>query len=202
MPLELLGGLLGLLLGVLFLLAMPFDVGFRLKKDDSFRLQLTVAWAYGLLSKELDRPSGKPKAKKAATKKSRHGQARDGKGNFRAAMAFMRSPGMSARLLRLVQDMWQQIRVRQLSLHLTVGLDDPAATGRLFGALAPALLLSDRLTRLDLQLEPDFSQPILQAEGGGQIRLIPITIIGIMVAFLLSPASWRALVVAVRAGRS
>ncbi len=193
--------LLGLLLGTLILLAMPFDVGYRLKKDDSFRLRISIAWAYGLLSKQLDQPPKNEKLKKSGTKKMPRKQRRIGKGRFKSAMAFIRSPGMSASLLRLARNMCRQLRVRQLSLHLTFGLDDPADTGQLFGTLAPALILTDRLTQFDLQVQPDFSQPTLLAESRGQLRLIPLTIIGVMIAFLLSPTCWRGLVAAHRANK-
>ena len=193
--------LLGLMLGFLILLAMPFDIGYYLKKDDHFCLRLSIAWAYGLLSKQLDKPPEKPKAQTTVKKKTPRKQRRTGKGNLTAAMAFMRSPGMSASLLRLARNMWQQIQVRQLSLHLTFGLDDPADTGQLYGTLAPALILTDRLSRFDLQVQPDFSQPTLQAESHGQLRLRPLTIIGVMLAFLLSPTCWRGLAAAAKANK-
>jgi len=191
----------GFMLGILTLLAMPFDVGFRLKKDDSFRLRLSIAWAYGLLSKELDQPAKKAKSKKTEAKQSRRKQAQAGRGKFRATMAFMRSPGMSTSLLRLTQSMWRQLHVRQLYLHLTFGLDNPADTGRLFGTLAPALIMTDRSPRFDLQVDPDFSQPTLQAESRGQLRLIPLTIIAVMITFLLSPTCWRGLAAAAKANK-
>ena len=193
--------LAGFVLGILTLLAMPFDVGFRLKKDDSFRLRLSIAWAYGLLTKELDQPAKKAKPKKIDAKQSCRKQAQAGRGKFKAAMAFMRCPGMSASLLRLAQNMWRQLRVRQLYLHLTFGLDDPADTGQLFGTLAPALFLTDRLTSLDLQVHPDFSQPTLQAESRGQLRLIPLTIIAVMITFILSPTCWRGIAAAAKANK-
>jgi len=184
---------------------MPLDVGYRLKKDDNFRLRLSIAWAYGLLSKQLDKKldssSEKPKGTKAVRKKTPARRRQTGKEKFRAAMAFMRSPGMSASLLKLAQNIWRQLRIRKLSLHLTFGLDDPADTGQLFGTLAPALILSNRLPRLDLQVQPDFSQPTLQAESHGQLRLIPLTIIGVIIAFLLSPACWRGFSAAVKANK-
>ncbi len=194
--------LLGLVLGILILLAMPFDVTFRLTKDDGVRLRLSIAWAFGLLSKELGKTTDKQVAEKPKTKKRRRKQARAGKAKAKAAMAFMRSPGMPARLLGLARNMWRQLHVRQLNLHLTFGLDDPADTGQLFGALAPALIHTDRLSRLDCQVRPDFSQPILLVNGGGQLRVIPLTIIGVMIAFFLSPACWRAFTAAAKANQS
>ena len=194
--------LLCLGLAILLLLAMPFDVGFCLKKDDTVRLRVSIAWAYGLLTKELSREQDKlpekSKQKKAADKSQRK-QRKAGKGRFSAVMAFMRSPGMAAQLSRLAQKMWRQLRVRQLYLHLTFGFDDPADTGQLYGALAPALLLTDHLTRLDLQVQPDFSQPTLLAESRGQLRLVPLSIISVMVSFLLTPTCWRGFVAAARA---
>jgi len=97
--------LLGLMLGFLILLAMPFDIGYYLKKDDHFCLRLSIAWAYGLLSKQRDKPPEKPKDQTTVKKKTPRKQRRTGKGNLTATMALMRSPGMSASLLRLARNM-------------------------------------------------------------------------------------------------
>jgi hypothetical protein len=177
-------------------------VVFRLTKEDSFRLRLSIAWAFGLLSKDLGKATDKPVTSKPKTKKSSRKQPQAGRGKARTAIVFMRSPGMPARLLRLTRDVWRQLRVRQLYLHLTFGLDDPADTGQLFGALAPALIQADRLSRLDLQVHPDFSQPILLVNGRGQVRVIPLAIIGAMIAFLMSPTCWRGFVAAAKANKS
>lgn len=193
--------LLGLLLGILILLAIPFEVVFRLTKDDSVRLRLSVAWAFGLLSKDLGK-TGKQMASKSKTKKSPRKQPAKGIGKSKAAMAFMRSPGMPARLLRLARDTLRQIHVRQLYLRLILGLDDPADTGRLYGVLVPTLVQATRWSRLDLQVQPDFSRPILLVNGCARVRVIPITVIGVMLGFLLSPTCWRAFAAVAKVNKS
>lgn len=194
--------LLGLILGTIALLALPFDITMRLSKGDRPRLRLSIAWAFGLLSRELHKPTGKPATGGPETKQSRRRQGRQYKGKAKAAMAFIRSPGMSARLLRLGRNIWRQLHIRRLYLHLTFGLDDPAATGQLYGALVPVLTLADRLSGFDLRICPDFTQPVLLADGCGQIRVIPLTLIGIMIAFLLSPTCLRGFTAAAKANRS
>lgn len=194
--------LLGVTLGIIVLLALPVDLAFLLRKDDRFRLDVSVAWAFGLLSTELGKTSDQPTDLKAHPRKTRPTRPGAGKGKTRAAMAFLRSPGMPGRLARLARDIWRQFRVRRLDLHLTFGLEDPADTGRLFGVLAPMLTEAGRLSRLDLQVRPDFSQPTLALQSRGQIRLIPLAIIAVIFAFLLSPISWRAGAAAIKASKS
>lgn len=191
-----LSAVLGIMLGIAILLAMPFDVTFRLSKSERFRANITIAWAYGLLSRELGRSADNPVAPKSDTQRAGGKQPLKGRRKTRAVIAFMRSSGMPPRLLRLARDMWRQLRVRQLYLHVTFGLDDPADTGQLYGALVPVIIQSGRSTRLDLQIQPDFSQPLLRVAGSGQVRVIPITIIGVMISFLLSPTCWRGITAA------
>lgn len=196
--------LLGLLVVVLLLLALPLDVSFRLNKEGVPGLRVGIAWGFGLIRKDFTQAASRRAAKSAVTaprpKKPRHGGAK--RKRTESAMIFVRNPGMPARLLRFAKDMLRQIRVREMKLNLDLGLDDPADTGRLYGALSPVLVLLQQVPRIDLRLQPDFSQAIFMATGRGEIRVIPLTVLGVLLGFILSPTCWRAFHAAAKGGRS
>lgn len=191
-----LGALVGLVLGVLLLLAMPFDIAFRLNTQERIRPRVTIGWAFGLVSKEL---SSQPDATSTVPPIDRLiPQAQPANRHGKAAIAFLRSPGMPARLYKLGLSLGRQLHIRQLRLHLTFGLGDSADTGRLLGALSPAVVLMRRCSRLDLRVQPDFTESILIVDSQGQFRVFPLAIVGVMIGFFFSPACWRAMAVAIR----
>lgn len=188
--------LLGLLIVVLLLLALPLDVSFRLNKEGVPGLRVGIAWGFGLIRRDFTQAASRHAAKSAVTaprpKKPRHRGAKPKRKRTESAMIFVRNPGMPARLLRFAKDMLRQIRVREMMLNLDLGLDDPADTGRLYGALSPVLMLAQQVPRLDLRVRPDFTQEVMQASGRGEVRVVPLAVLGVMLGFLLSPTCWRA----------
>lgn len=186
----------GLALGILLLLAMPFDIAFRLNTEQSVRPRVTLGWAFGLLTKQLDSLPQQASPVKPAVRGVRSVTAvhRNGK----TVMTFLRSPGMPARLYQLACRLGRQLHIRQFRLQLRVGLDDPADTGRLYGALGPALMRIRHCHALDLQFLPVFTESTLTIDSHGQIRVFPLALVGVLIGFMLSPVCWRALIAAAR----
>ncbi|MDO5156715.1 MAG: DUF2953 domain-containing protein [Eubacteriales bacterium] len=75
-------------------------------------------------------------------------------------------------VMRYLKQLLRALRPDVLEGYVRFGLDDPASTGEIFGALAMALPLYYNF----LVLEPDFQQKILlgNLKGKGKIRLISI----------------------------
>ncbi len=196
--------LLGLLVCVLLLLLIPLDVIFHLDTESRPGVRINIAWGYGLIRKDFIQGESKPIAKSAATpqppKELRNGVVKSKR--TKSAMIFVRNPGMLARLFRFARDMLRQFRVREIKLRLHLGLDDPANTGRLYGTLSPLLCLVQRMPRVDLRVQPDFSRAVFMATGRGEIRVIPLAVIGVMLGLFLSPTCWRAFYAAVKGANS
>ncbi|MEW5756681.1 MAG: DUF2953 domain-containing protein [Pseudomonadota bacterium] len=188
--------LLGLLIFLLLLLLLPFDVVFRLNSDGVPGVRVGITWGYGLVRKDFIKTEQKPVSKSEVTRQLQR-ESRKGIGKFqrkgtKSAWIFVRSPGMPGRLVRFARDMLRQIRVREMKLHLDLGLDDPADTGRLYGILSPMLILLQQVPRVDMRLQPDFTQAVFMVTGRGHIRVIPLAVLRVMLGFLLSPTCWRA----------
>jgi hypothetical protein len=84
------------------------------------------------------------------------------------------------------------IRLRDLGLHLRLGLGDPADTGRLWAVVGPLSAASRCLRSADVRIEPAFDEPVLDFDAHGDAELVPLRLLALGLAFALSPASIRA----------
>lgn len=192
--------LLGLVVIILLVLAMPVDVAFHVSSDDISQSGLSLCWGFGLLRKDVGKKNS-ISAKLANRQMPPIFQSGVRTKHGKSAMVFLRTPGMPARLLRLAGDFLRQLRVQQFHLHLSLGLDDPADTGRLYGALSPVVLLVACIPNMDFRVWPDFSQAVFQAKGQGQLRVIPLAVLWVILGFLASPTFWRAVSTTTRSGK-
>jgi hypothetical protein len=84
------------------------------------------------------------------------------------------------------------LKVRNFRLHVQFGFDDPADTGMLIAAAAPALWALRNWSEDHFFLEPDFEREVVRADGKVNVRISPIRIMTASLMFLLSPATLRA----------
>ena len=80
---------------------------------------------------------------------------------------------------------------RDLFLRLRIGLGDPADTGRLWAVVGPVAGLAQNLRSAVVRIEPEFMDPVFEVESHGQFRLVPIQLIALTAAFVLSPTMLR-----------
>lgn len=173
---------------LLVLLAVPVELAFRVAGRPSPAGQVTIVWLFGWVTLPLD--VGAPGAAPA-----RHGPPATRPRRRLPLGALWRRKDFRRRALRFARELAGTLRVRQLRLRLRCGLDDPADTGRLWAVVGPlALLLPGR--GADLRIEPDFGQAVLDWEGEGRLRLVPLRPVLLALGFAFSPVSlrtWRAL---------
>ena len=96
------------------------------------------------------------------------------------------------------------IGVRQVSVWLRAGFEDPADTGMLCAWSLPLVgalraTCPKELERFDVA--PDFSRQTLRFRVAGEVRVIPAQLVGPVLAFGLSPRTIRGLM-ALRTGRA
>ena len=97
----------------------------------------------------------------------------------------------------LVTDLLRLVQWEDFSLYAEFGFDDPADTGRVYGALAPLLLLADG-KGLHVRCHPSFLRAGLEGSLATTFRVRPIAVVGLGIGFVFSPPALRA----VRAWRS
>ncbi len=183
--------LVALLTGLLVLLAIPVELAFSVqRRAGKQQVRGTFGWLFGLVRLPLGEPRKRAESRsvypRAKTRKSR-------RAGGRRVWAAVRSKGFGRRVLRLVRDLLRRIHIFDLSLKVRLGLDDPADTGRLWAVVGPlaALLALPPVARITI--EPEFSSETLEVDGRAHIRIVPIQLLFVILVFLLSPATLRAL---------
>jgi hypothetical protein len=184
----------------IFLLAVPVNLVYALRKDDVWRGRLFVYWMFGLV-----RVSVRPGRRKAPRPSKRRRKRREmivsgAKGAVRRrhdVLAILRTRGLLRALIRLLRDLLRSLRPRRLRVELVIGLEDPADTGRLAGVLAPLRLLLGKRSlgkdsNVSIDVTPDFSGPRLQGYSCASVRFVPLELIAIVIGFLFSVPVFRA----------
>ena len=174
--------------GLLLLLSVPVEIAFsgRLPADASSRLVLS--WGYGLVSKEIrvdaSDESPMPEAGPASSPKPRRKRRISvgrliGNGRFRQ------------RCWRFASDVWRAVRKDDVNVVVNIGTGDPADTGQLWAAMGPLSGLLRSVFGETVQLAPDFQREVFEARGDGRVAFRPSRLLGLLLAFGLSPVVWR-----------
>lgn len=164
---------------IIFLLSIPLDLSFYLGIRERLDFRVSLRWFFGLVKKDFGRQ--KKQAKKRA-------------GRSRAFVDLLRIRGLLPKILRLLKDVFRHIRIRDLRIDFTMGLDDPADTALIVGSLwLPAFLLSRSLP-YSIRLQPSFDDgPVFQGYAHVVLRLRPIQLVPALVRFGCSRAALRLL---------
>jgi len=175
-----------LILFFILLLAIPVDLRFSFKKEENFRSQARVEWMFGLVGKDLKRRKKEPKPKKKKKSKFQAGR------HIKPLLAMVKTRGFIRRIIELIRDIRRVIEIRELILDLKFGLDDPADTAMLYGAVAPTALFANRCSPIKIRVQPDFEDLALEGSFKGNMRLVPIRLFKPITLFVLSPVTIRA----------
>ena len=173
---------------VALLLFVPFDARLVLERNEAARARVEVAWLFGVVRFRVP-GSGPSRPRKDAKAKGRRKRGRSRSGR-RYAMRLLR-PGVAARARELVAGLLRSLRPRDLHVRARIGLDDPADTGCLWGAVGPlAALFSGQ----DVRVEPAFDGACLRYRACARVRVVPGWILWLLARFLVSPPVLRAVV--------
>lgn len=185
----------GIIVFILALLAVPLELKFTVRREESFRGEVWFRWLFGAveISRELGGKAEYSKARAAAEKKTqRKKRTKKKRRSARRILAVLRSEGFVRRVLQLVRDLWRSLHVR-VAFQGRLGLDDPADTGRLWGVLGPLNGVLAGFPFSELSLVPDFEKEVFRFQGTGQIRIVPVQLLIIVTLFMFSPAVWKAI---------
>jgi hypothetical protein len=173
--------LVSLFVLIILILCIPFDAAFRVDIYGSPRFSLRLVWLFGLVKKDLKRGKKKPSKRKPG-----------GRRGARDIFKILRTKGLLRQAKTLVTDIFSRLKIRDLSIDLRVGLDDPADTGLLFSVIGPALLFCSPLT-YHLRVQPSFEgEAVLEGYAQGAVRLLPIRFVVPFLRFTFSMAALRA----------
>ena len=189
------------LFAALVLLAVPVTISFSIVRREAFSGRITFGWLFGLLRvtpsisaggkrkrrrrRPAETPPGSDEPPGEAPREATRGPSK-------RFLRLLKSRGFLRGVLRLLRGLAR--RVRFVSLHVAgrFGLDDPCDTGRLWGSICTATGFLHGSKRVRFQVEPDFNEAVLELDGRGEIRFIPVTLFLPAARFVLSPATLRA----------
>ncbi|MFO7593763.1 MAG: DUF2953 domain-containing protein [Pseudomonadota bacterium] len=177
-----------LLLSIIALLTIPVALSFQLTWQQAFHGSLKVNWLFGLVRIPVTLPiTGTAKTKGQTRHKSRAPRKKQNLGNL-----FRQKP-LRRRAFRFIRDFWRAIDKRGLSLHLRVGLGDPADTGQLWAFVGPLAALASNTREASIRFEPDFFDTAFEMQSSGEIRFVPLYLIYLTLGLLLSAPVIRAI---------
>jgi hypothetical protein len=185
--------LIGVLLLLVLLLAIPVTLNFRISVAHGVSRDLEVVWGFGLVryrrvgSLTL---RGRSRGRRGKVSPRVAKRSPDAGGRF---LALARQRNVRRRLMRYLRDLWRTVRKEDLSLSVRMGLDDPADTGKMWALLGPVSGMLSNVRGVKVDLEPDFSEEVFELEGAGTLRVVPARVIGISIGLLLSRSIWSAI---------
>jgi hypothetical protein len=190
----LLTGVVLFLLVLIALLAVPVTMTFQLSWRQVFEGSLKLQWLFGLVRIELPvshsniqaLPGNKIKQhtqKKAPCKKA--------PGKKSNPIAAIRQKSFRRRIIRFIRDVWRAIHKRDVRLRVRIGLGDPADTGQLWALVGPVSGVLTIAQEVSIDIEPEFIDTVFELDSSGNIRIIPLQMVYLTLALLLSPSIWR-----------
>ncbi len=185
-----LAGVATFLLLLIALLAVPVTLKFQMSWQQGFQGDMTLLWLFGLVRVRL--PSSRERATgvkdEATAQKTGHPERAPGK--TPNLFATVRQTGFRRRVIRFIKDLWHAIHKDDISLRVRVGLGDPADTGQLWAIVGPVAGILTQTQDASIEIVPEFLDAAFELDSSGNIRLIPLQIIYLIVALLLSPSVW------------
>jgi hypothetical protein len=191
-----LGPILGILIFLIIVLCVPVDLVFNIGKRDHIESRVRIGWLFGLIGKDISGRRKQAKVKVKVKKKKRK------KRSFKPLLAVVRTRGLLKHFIRFIKDIIRRIKIRNLCVHLTLGLADPADTGFIFAAITPLVTFAGvQKPTIDINIQPDFEQENLQGYAEGGVRVYPIQFIRPLLLFIFSLTTLRAIRAIIRARR-
>jgi len=187
--------LLGLFALLILLLAIPIALTFRFESAGfegmkAFKGQVTIRWLFGLVRIRIPVPGDtgmhRSGTKLQAAKKRGKYSEPGARSNF---IAVLRQAKFRQRVYRLVKDFVRAAGLRQLRLRMRLGLGDPSDTGCLWAFVGPLNAAAQNLRNAEVRIEPEFMDAVFEFHARGQVRVVPLQLVGLAIGFALSPAS-------------
>jgi hypothetical protein len=185
---------------IIALLAIPFDIKFKIQRREEFHSDVAVQWLFGIVRFNI--PSQRTqKLEKKPHKIKKIKKTRKKAANVSAAKDLLWNARFRYRVFKFVKDLLHIIHIAGFYIRLRLGLDDPADTGRLWAWLGPLAVFLSSLSNSMVQLEPDFQTEIVYLDSSGRMRIVPLQVFFTVFAFLFSPVTVSALWTMYRSSR-
>ncbi|NLE94129.1 MAG: hypothetical protein GX600_00405 [Dehalococcoidia bacterium] len=186
-------------------LSIPVDLGVRAEVHGKPVFHFRLEWPFGRVGKTFRSGSGGPASPKASAEKKAKEKTKAGRtgrtagANARLVWDVVHVPGLWRSIVRLLRRLRGCIGIRTLSADFRAGLGDPADTAMYVGPVSQAAMFAGLWSPWSLRLVPTFeAEPVIEGEGRLSVRIIPISLVPPVIAFLCAPSTLRTLVLLVR----
>ena len=183
-----LNGVFIVLVTLVALLLIPLAIEFRLDWPERRNRDVRFTWLFGLVEVRAPRGDNDQPATPVDDDAQKQRPAKRRRGN---PLAAIRNRPFRQRLLRFVNAIWRAVGKEDVFVDVTLGLGDPADTGRLWAWVGPVSGVLARAPSARVNLMPDFGAQRIDVDTGGRLRVVPLRIIGLAAGLALSPAFWR-----------
>ncbi len=175
------------------LLAIPVSLRFQVSWPDGESNDIELSWAFGLVRKHIRPSEAESDTSEIVEREPRKKRSKSrGRSDFSAIRA-LRQREFRRRIGRFISDVWCAVHKEDVQLRLRIGLGDPAATGELWAFLGPLAGILGASREVSLIVKPEFIDEILELDGHGCVRVIPLQLLYHVASLMLSPAIWRGL---------
>jgi len=170
--------LICLLVLLILLLCIPFNFSLKATAADSIACSFRIRWFFGLIRKDI---SGQ---KKTNSEKQREHKKRNA---FRVPLSVLFNTSFRHQLFVLLKRALSHTRIRQLSIDLRLGLDDPADTWQIATAALWTTLFMHPPFPHAISIQPCFTDEFLiKGEVSGDAQITPISMVAPIVRFAFS----------------
>lgn len=184
-------GVAAFLLLLIALLAIPVTLKFRISWKHVFEHDIKLQWGFGLVRLRIPPLQPKPPSLGGDALGQGIGPLKRSSSKKDHFFAVVRRKELRRRLIRFIRDLWHAVQTKNLNLHIRVGLGDPADTGQLWAIVGPVAGMLANVQEASVIIEPEFLDATFELNSSGSIRIVPLQMVCLAVALLLSPAIWQ-----------
>ena len=175
---------------LIVLLAIPLSLSFSVTRLQAVEGYIQLRWLFGLVNIKTNIPI--KTTTKERTKTSHHKKPKR-KNNGNDIVALLKQSSFRQHMMKFIKRVLRASNAENLYLKLRIGLGDPADTGLLWAILGPVSGMMKNLQSMQIDIEPDFIDEVMEVNSHGQFHLIPLQLIALVIGFILSPTTLRAL---------
>jgi hypothetical protein len=175
--------LAGLILIIVLLLCVPFDFTVYADTKSRPRVRAHLKWFFGLVNIRFKKSKGTARKTKVT------GPPKKKKKPFDKQLLFkiLKIKGLFTSVKRLLKDFASSIKIKELTVNLTVCPDNAADTGILFALTVPLRMFTNSFYPLKLNIDPVFeSESIIIANATGVVRFQPVRTLKPVIVFIFS----------------
>jgi hypothetical protein len=184
----------GTVLGVaVAVLCVPISIEGSAQIGASFGWSVRVRWGFAALERSSNIPRERRRRRPRRKESPRIASGRAARAG-RARMRLWTELATWSRVARLLRSLYARLRVSNFTMDCVFGLDDPADTGTLFGAVAPLLATVAARSPATCVVIPVFDGARLELRLAGAACAVPLRLMGPLAAFgwWLGLRYWRA----------